>query len=173
MIVALKAKILLIIIFVLLACQNIGNNNEFDGVWAALTSREQARVLNLLVERVEHDGQAGNVSITFRPISCNGWHRGWSGTKNTSEPIRAWSPTMRVAPDRTGSTASSGFFGIKSAFCLSITPCSHKGDRVFFSCKCANPDKRDTNNEKQTNSPRHYALVRLWPGRTGRPLTAS
>ena len=67
MIVALKAKILLIIIFVLLACQNIGNNNEFDGVWAALTSREQARVLNLLVERVEHDGQAGNVSITFRP----------------------------------------------------------------------------------------------------------
>ena len=40
---------------------------EFDGVWAAWTPREQARILELLIERVEHDGQAGNVSITFRP----------------------------------------------------------------------------------------------------------
>ena len=39
---------------------------EFDGVWAALAPREQARVLALLIERVEYDGQAGNVSITFR-----------------------------------------------------------------------------------------------------------
>jgi len=40
---------------------------EFDGVWAALTPREQARVLELLIERVDHDGRAGHVTITFRP----------------------------------------------------------------------------------------------------------
>jgi hypothetical protein len=28
---------------------------------------EQARILNLLVERIDYDGPAGNVSITFRP----------------------------------------------------------------------------------------------------------
>jgi len=40
---------------------------EFDGVWAALAPREQARVLELLIERVDHDGRAGHVTITFRP----------------------------------------------------------------------------------------------------------
>ena len=40
---------------------------EFDAVWAALKPNEQARVLELLIERVQYDGQAGNVAITFRP----------------------------------------------------------------------------------------------------------
>ncbi|MBI1900556.1 MAG: recombinase family protein [Planctomycetia bacterium] len=40
---------------------------EFDGVWSALVPREQARVLELLIERVEYDGQQANVSLTFRP----------------------------------------------------------------------------------------------------------
>jgi site-specific DNA recombinase len=40
---------------------------EFDAVWAALTPREQARVLALLIERVDHDGAAGAVEITFHP----------------------------------------------------------------------------------------------------------
>jgi len=40
---------------------------EFDGVWTALAPREQARVLALLIERVDYDGQAGSVSIIFRP----------------------------------------------------------------------------------------------------------
>ena len=29
--------------------------------------REQARLLELLVERVEYDGEHGNVSLTFHP----------------------------------------------------------------------------------------------------------
>ena len=33
----------------------------------ALVPREQARVLELLIERVEHDGANGDVAITFRP----------------------------------------------------------------------------------------------------------
>jgi site-specific DNA recombinase len=41
--------------------------SAFDPVWGALTPREQARVLHLLVERVDYDGRAGKVSIVFRP----------------------------------------------------------------------------------------------------------
>jgi site-specific DNA recombinase len=39
----------------------------FDPVWTSLTPREQARVIGLLVERVDYDGEAGTVSVTFLP----------------------------------------------------------------------------------------------------------
>jgi site-specific DNA recombinase len=39
----------------------------FDPVWESLTPREQARIVRLLVERVEYDGAHGTVSVTFRP----------------------------------------------------------------------------------------------------------
>ncbi|GIW90481.1 MAG: hypothetical protein KatS3mg109_0913 [Pirellulaceae bacterium] len=39
----------------------------FDPVWESLTPREQARVIQLLVERVDYDGSRGKVFITFRP----------------------------------------------------------------------------------------------------------
>ncbi len=39
----------------------------FDPVWDSLTPREQARIVQLLVEQVDYDGAAGKVSITFRP----------------------------------------------------------------------------------------------------------
>jgi site-specific DNA recombinase len=39
----------------------------FDPVWEALTPREQARVIGLLVQQVSYDGQAGKVAITFHP----------------------------------------------------------------------------------------------------------
>jgi site-specific DNA recombinase len=40
---------------------------NFDDLWQALVPREQARLLELLVERVEYDGEHGNVSLTFHP----------------------------------------------------------------------------------------------------------
>ena len=40
---------------------------DFDGVWEALQPREQARVIELLVETVAWYGKAESVSITFRP----------------------------------------------------------------------------------------------------------
>ena len=40
---------------------------EFDQLWEALAPREQARVLELLVARVDYDGQRGKVSLTFQP----------------------------------------------------------------------------------------------------------
>lgn len=40
---------------------------EFDQLWEALAPREQARVLELLVARVDHDGQRGKVSLTLQP----------------------------------------------------------------------------------------------------------
>jgi len=39
----------------------------FDPVWDSLGPREQARVMQLLVERVGYDGANGTVSVTFRP----------------------------------------------------------------------------------------------------------
>jgi len=39
----------------------------FEPVWDALSPREQVRVMQLLVERVDYDGEKGTVSITFHP----------------------------------------------------------------------------------------------------------
>jgi site-specific DNA recombinase len=39
----------------------------FDPVWESLTPREQARIVRLLVERVDYDGANGTVEVTFRP----------------------------------------------------------------------------------------------------------
>jgi site-specific DNA recombinase len=39
----------------------------FDPVWDSLTLREQVRVVQLLVERVDYDGSTGKISITFHP----------------------------------------------------------------------------------------------------------
>jgi site-specific DNA recombinase len=39
----------------------------FDPVWGQLSPKEQARVLQLLVERIGYDGKDGTVSITFYP----------------------------------------------------------------------------------------------------------
>ena len=41
---------------------------DFDGVWAALQPKEQARLVHLVVQRVDYDGANGAVSITFRDI---------------------------------------------------------------------------------------------------------
>jgi site-specific DNA recombinase len=40
---------------------------SFAPVWEQLSPKEQARLIRLLVERVDYDGQHGNVAITFRP----------------------------------------------------------------------------------------------------------
>jgi site-specific DNA recombinase len=39
----------------------------FDPVWETLTLREQGRVLRLLIQRVDYDGDKGTVSVTFHP----------------------------------------------------------------------------------------------------------
>jgi site-specific DNA recombinase len=39
---------------------------DFEAVWAELFPKERARMLALLLERVEFDAQAGDVAITFR-----------------------------------------------------------------------------------------------------------
>jgi site-specific DNA recombinase len=41
--------------------------SAFDPVWGSLTPREQGRVIDLLVERVDYDGAKGTVAVTFRP----------------------------------------------------------------------------------------------------------
>jgi site-specific DNA recombinase len=39
----------------------------FDPVWEQLTIPEQARVVQLLIERIDYDGAKGSMAITFRP----------------------------------------------------------------------------------------------------------
>ena len=39
----------------------------FEPLWEQLSPREQARVIRLLVAKVDYDGGGGSVSITFRP----------------------------------------------------------------------------------------------------------
>jgi Site-specific recombinases, DNA invertase Pin homologs len=39
----------------------------FDPVWSQLEPSEQARVIQLLIERIDYDGGTGNLSIAFRP----------------------------------------------------------------------------------------------------------
>jgi site-specific DNA recombinase len=41
--------------------------DDFDALWECLAPREQARVIELLVEQISYDGDGGNISITFRP----------------------------------------------------------------------------------------------------------
>ncbi|HRW60303.1 MAG TPA: recombinase family protein [Defluviicoccus sp.] len=40
--------------------------DEFDPLWESLSPREQCRILRLLVKRVDYDGAAGKLAITFR-----------------------------------------------------------------------------------------------------------
>jgi site-specific DNA recombinase len=39
----------------------------FDPVWESLGLCDQARILRLLVERVDYDGRSGDISITLHP----------------------------------------------------------------------------------------------------------
>lgn len=40
---------------------------DFDPVWESLAPREQVRVIRLLVQRVDYDGEKETVSVTFHP----------------------------------------------------------------------------------------------------------
>ena len=40
---------------------------DFDNVWNALTSREQAQVISLLVARIEFDVADSTIAISFHP----------------------------------------------------------------------------------------------------------
>jgi len=39
----------------------------FDPVWQTLSPKEQARIIRLLVERVDYNGKDSTIGITFRP----------------------------------------------------------------------------------------------------------
>ena len=40
---------------------------DFASLWESFSPREQARVIELLIERVDYDGANSSVSVTFRP----------------------------------------------------------------------------------------------------------
>jgi site-specific DNA recombinase len=57
----------------------------FDPVWGALTPREQARVVALLVERVVYDAAAGTVAVTFRPTGIKTLADEWAREQPTND----------------------------------------------------------------------------------------
>ena len=40
---------------------------SFEPLWESMTQREQGRVVQLLVQRIDYDGGRGKVAITFHP----------------------------------------------------------------------------------------------------------
>ena len=40
---------------------------QFDPTWDLLNTAEKSRLLRLLIERVDYDGAASTVSVTYRP----------------------------------------------------------------------------------------------------------
>ena len=41
---------------------------SFDPIWEAMTLRDQIRLLNMIVKRVDYYGESGRVTITFHPL---------------------------------------------------------------------------------------------------------
>jgi site-specific DNA recombinase len=48
---------------------------RFDPVWDSLSIREQSRVIELLVDRVEYDGEKETVTVTFLPSGLRAFTR--------------------------------------------------------------------------------------------------
>ncbi len=44
---------------------------SFDPIWEAMTLRDQIRLINMIVKRVDYDGESGWVTITFHPLAAN------------------------------------------------------------------------------------------------------
>ena len=40
---------------------------KFDDLWQSLLPREKAELIQMLIETIEYDGQAGKISIAFHP----------------------------------------------------------------------------------------------------------
>jgi site-specific DNA recombinase len=50
-----------------------------DPAWPSMTPHEQARVVGLLVSRVDYDGAKGTMSITFHPLGLKTLAGEWLG----------------------------------------------------------------------------------------------
>jgi site-specific DNA recombinase len=59
---------------------------EFDPVWEALSPREKAQILHLLIERIGYNGRDGKVTVTFRSPEvkalCSGTETKQAGLPN-------------------------------------------------------------------------------------------
>lgn len=57
---------------------------RFEPLWNSLTPREQVRVVNLLVERVDFDGVRGKVAVTFHPNGIRELQQELAGTEDAA-----------------------------------------------------------------------------------------
>ena len=57
---------------------------RFDPVWNSLTPREQSRVVELLVERVDYDGARGKVAVTLHPDGIREFGEMFAITEDTA-----------------------------------------------------------------------------------------
>jgi len=60
----------------------------FNPVWDGLKPREQARVLHLLIDHIDYDGEAGEIAITFHPTGISSLaHEVKASTKPPAENV--------------------------------------------------------------------------------------
>ena len=59
---------------------------DFENVWTALSPREQVRLINLLVYRVEFDAADSSIEVSFYPSGIKALA---NGTDDTVAPTRA------------------------------------------------------------------------------------
>jgi site-specific DNA recombinase len=49
---------------------------HFDPVWEVLTTRDQERLIRLVVGKVTYDGRTGKVGVTFKGAGAKGLYQG-------------------------------------------------------------------------------------------------
>ena len=45
---------------------------DFDSIWKNLTTAEQTRLVNLLIEKVTYDGPTNKITVSFRTAKLHG-----------------------------------------------------------------------------------------------------
>jgi hypothetical protein len=92
----------------------------FDPVWEQLAPKEQARVIQLLVDRVEYDGRAGTVSVTFHPTGIGELeiHR----ADGVFEALKLRASELPRKPDLVQATFSVRFAGSRQPRRVTVRP---------------------------------------------------
>src|SRR5260370_25674418 len=77
-------------------CQTAEGNGP--GVWEALSPREQARMVPLMVERVDYDGPHGTLAVTFHPDCCPRLAQGGASPTHPAPALMTTPPPTVVSP---------------------------------------------------------------------------
>jgi len=107
---------------------------EFDGVWSRLSPKEQAKLMRMLVQRVDYDATKGSVSITFHPLGL----RTLSSTARELadvSPLPSWRLESMTAGDWTSSHTGGFEAHSRTASWAPLARISSSTSGVVISCE--------------------------------------